>query len=320
MNLPEFDPRYAYESLDEIRKHAVVDPDFASLVRRHLEENLEENRRRAEKEDEWRRRASTVDKGLKIAGYLVFFASLISMLILLWFHVAAGFPLPWVLAMLIPAGIGAYSAESARARERINPYLGRSLAPIPGPSPQPNQIVEYSQLNDEGRDLLMRASEAIKRVMQTGVYENNLVYGAADEPKLRHVEFEIAWVLAKLAELGKADSHHSEAASPMTLPLLEPHFESHSRLRANMLSITESRVQKIECCAQHAEAFDAIRRDLETVQASIKALSELNDRYLDVVARATGDEHAIEEINELTDKAKAAAKLFEDSLRKLLEG
>lgn len=44
-------------------------------------------------------------------------------------------------------------------------------------------------------------------------------------------------------------------------------------------------------------------------------ISDLNDRYLDLVARTAADEHAVTEISDLTDQATAAALAVRESMR-----
>ena len=43
-------------------------------------------------------------------------------------------------------------------------------------------------------------------------------------------------------------------------------------------------------------------------------ISNLNDSYLDLVARTAADEHAVAEISGLTDQATAAAQAVRDSI------
>jgi hypothetical protein len=46
-------------------------------------------------------------------------------------------------------------------------------------------------------------------------------------------------------------------------------------------------------------------------------VSGANDRYLDLVARTAADEHAIEEINSLTEQASIAQQAFQDRLHEV---
>jgi hypothetical protein len=43
-------------------------------------------------------------------------------------------------------------------------------------------------------------------------------------------------------------------------------------------------------------------------------MSRANDRYLDLVARTAADEHAIAEINDLTEQSSIAQQVFQDCL------
>jgi hypothetical protein len=46
-------------------------------------------------------------------------------------------------------------------------------------------------------------------------------------------------------------------------------------------------------------------------------ISNMNDRYLDLVAHTAADEHAITEITGLTDQATAAAQAARESMRQV---
>ncbi len=72
-----------------------------------------------------------------------------------------------------------------------------------------------------------------------------------------------------------------------------------------------SRIRKLEHCAAEVERADAADRDW---RAAVKA-SGRNDHYLELVARTAADEHAIDEINDLTEHASAAVQVFRDHLQ-----
>ena len=46
-------------------------------------------------------------------------------------------------------------------------------------------------------------------------------------------------------------------------------------------------------------------------------ISNLNDRYLDLVAHTAADEHAVSEISDLTGQAAAAAQAVRESMRQV---
>ncbi|HUB37295.1 MAG TPA: hypothetical protein VMA72_00425 [Streptosporangiaceae bacterium] len=125
---------------------------------------------------------------------------------------------------------------------------------------------------------------------------------------LRH-EWEIAVALRDITDL-RAEHGMNAAASvgPMTNAILESQL---SALAQAQDSIT-ARVAELECHGECVRAAATAYRDWHDALR----VSDLNDRYLDLVARTAADELAIAEISGLTERA-AAAETFQQAARKV---
>ena len=99
------------------------------------------------------------------------------------------------------------------------------------------------------------------------------------------------------------------AAGPLTDSVLGP------QQRALQLAqqAIESRVAALEHYAAEVVAARSAFRDLEDALR----ISDMNDRYLGLVARTAADEHAITEISGLTTQATAAALAARESMRQV---
>jgi hypothetical protein len=75
----------------------------------------------------------------------------------------------------------------------------------------------------------------------------------------------------------------------------------------------ESRVTALERYAAEVLGARSAFRDLHDALR----ISNMNDRYLDLVAHTAADEHAITEITGLTDQATAAAHAARESMRQV---
>jgi hypothetical protein len=75
----------------------------------------------------------------------------------------------------------------------------------------------------------------------------------------------------------------------------------------------ESTVTSLE---RYATEVLAARSALRDWQDALR-IADLNDSYLDLVARTAADEHAVSEIGNLTDQAAAAARAVHESMRQV---
>ena len=130
------------------------------------------------------------------------------------------------------------------------------------------------------------------------------------ELTLRRHEWQIATALRDITDL-RAEHEFNAAASagPMTDSVLAP------QQRALQLAqeAIESTVTALE---RYAAEVIAARSAFQDWQDALR-ISNLNDDYLELVARTAADEHAVIEIGGLTDQAAAAAQAVRDSMRQV---
>jgi hypothetical protein len=169
-----------------------------------------------------------------------------------------------------------------------------------------DQVVAPSSLDGACRQLLRRAQAAIDSVLDSGADEAGLPDSVA-EATLRQHAWEIAVALRDITDL-RAEHELNTAASagPMTAAVLEPHQRAVQLAQDAILS----RVTALERYAAEVSAAEIAYRDWQDALR----LSDLNDWYLDLVARTAADEHAVVEISGLTEQAAAAARAFRDTV------
>lgn len=179
-----------------------------------------------------------------------------------------------------------------------------------------DQIVLPSALDRMSRELLIRAQVAISSALDPLADDDPLTGDAMESPDiladstLRWHEWQIAIALRDITDL-RAEYEYNAAAStgPLTSSVLGP------QQRALQLAqdAIESRIAAVERYAAEVRAARSAIRDLHNALR----ISNLNDSYLDLVARTAADEHAIAEISGLTDQAAAAAQAVRDSMRQV---
>jgi hypothetical protein len=168
---------------------------------------------------------------------------------------------------------------------------------------RPDQVIFPLDLEPDYRRLLARAQRAIDDVLGSEVREAGLL--EADEPALRRHEWEIACGLRDLTEV-PSPSPEDAAIGEMTAAVVEAQRHALDLAR----EATARRITALEQYAHEVLAADSARRDLH----SAIRLAGLNDSYLDLVARTAGDELAIAEISQLTERAADTARILRENL------
>ncbi len=173
-----------------------------------------------------------------------------------------------------------------------------------------NQVVVPSALDRVSRELLIRAQAAIGSALDPAAGDAPESPDIVTELTLRRHEWQIAVALRDITDL-RAEHEFNAAASagPMTNSVLLP------QQRALQLAqdAIESTVAALERYA--VEVFTA-RSAFRDWQDALR-ISNLNDRYLDLVAHTAADGHAVSEISGLTDQAAAAAQAVRESMRQV---
>lgn len=172
-----------------------------------------------------------------------------------------------------------------------------------------DQIVVPSALDRACRELLIRVQDAIDLALESRDGESGL-RDTVPEGTLRRHEWDIAVALRDISHL-RAEYGLNAAASvgPMTDAVLESHRLALQRAADSIAA----RVAELERYAECVRAAETAYRDWQDALR----VSDLNDRYLDLVARTAADEHAVAEISGLTEQATSAARVFQETARQV---
>ena len=205
-------------------------------------------------------------------------------------------------------------ALRARRRRRL---IRRSCAHDPVGLAEPlyqlrhrDQVVLPSALDRVSRGLLIRAQTAIGSALDSVTDDAVESPDIVTELTLRRHEWQIATALRDITDL-RAEHEFNAAASagPMTDSVLAP----QQRALKLAQEAIESTVTALERYAAEVLAARSAFQDWQDAQR----ISNLNDDYLELVARTAADEHAVIEIGGLTDQAAAAAQAVRESLRQV---
>jgi hypothetical protein len=173
-----------------------------------------------------------------------------------------------------------------------------------------DQVVMPSALDRVSRELLIRAQAAISSALDSVTDDALESPDIVPECTLRRHEWQIAIALRDITDLRVEHEFNAAAsAGPVTNSVLAPQQRA-VRLAQDAI---ESRVAALE---RYTAEVLAARSAFQDWQDALR-ISNLNDRYLDLVARTAADEHAASEISGLTCQAAAAAQAVRESMRQV---
>jgi hypothetical protein len=168
-------------------------------------------------------------------------------------------------------------------------------------------IVVPSALDQVSRELLLRVQSAISAALDSEA--GAIAEDAVPESTLLRHEWEIAVALRDITDL-RAEHGMNTAASvgPMTNAVLK----SQEGALAQAQEAITARVAELERYADCVSAAGTAYRDWQDALR----VSDLNDMYLDLVARTAADQYAVAEISGLTERA-AAAHTFQQAVQQV---
>ena len=149
-----------------------------------------------------------------------------------------------------------------------------------------DQVVMPSALDRVSRELLIRAQAAISSALDSVTDDALESPDIVTESTLRRYEWQIAIALRDITDLRVEHEFNAAAsAGPVTNSVLAP------QQRAVQLAqdAIESRVTALE---RYTAEVLAARSAFQDWHDALR-ISNLNDRYLDLVARTAADEHAV---------------------------
>ncbi len=173
-----------------------------------------------------------------------------------------------------------------------------------------DQVVAPSALDRVSRELLIRAQTAISSALDSVTDDAVESPDIVTELTLRRHEWQIAIALRDITDL-RAEHEFNAAASagPMTDSVLAP--------QQRALQLAEEAIEStVTALERYAAEVLTARSAFQDWQDALR-ISDLNDDYLELVARTAADEHAVTEIGGLTDQATAAAQAVRESMRQV---
>lgn len=171
------------------------------------------------------------------------------------------------------------------------------------------QLVVPSSLDQPSRELLLRAQQAIAVAVdgESAIAADG--DGAVPESTLLRHEWEIAVAMRDITELrGEHGLNAAASVGPMTNAVLQ----SQQRALVQAHDAIAARVSELERYADCVSAAETAYRDWQDALR----VSNLNDLYLDLVARTAADEHAVAEIGAMTERT-STAQAFRQAVQQL---
>jgi hypothetical protein len=169
-----------------------------------------------------------------------------------------------------------------------------------------DKIVVPSTLDEESSDLMFRAQAAIAACLGEDARAIEPDGAVPQDALLRH-QWEIAVALRDITDL--REEHILNAAGSVG-PMTKAVLSSQQGALAQAQEGIAARVAELERYAERVGAAATAYHDWQEAQR----VSDLNDRYLDLVARTAADKHAVTELSGLTEQAAAAAHTFQQTV------
>jgi hypothetical protein len=155
-------------------------------------------------------------------------------------------------------------------------------------------------------ELLIRAWDAAESALESVTSDAVESPDIVAEPALRMREWQITVALRDITGLrAEHESKASASSGPMTDSVFGPSTLAQDTIASRVTALERYAAEVLAARSTFREWQDALR------------ISDLNGRYLDLVARTAADEHAVSEISGLTDQAAAAARAVRESMRQV---
>ena len=159
------------------------------------------------------------------------------------------------------------------------------------------QIVLPSALDRASRELLLRAQQAVRRCLDAEADELE-TEGRVPTSTLEWHEWEIAVALRDITDLrAEHDLNVAASAGPRTAAVLRSQQEALARAQ-------EAIADRVAGLERYAASMTAAATAYRDWQDALR-VADMNDRYLDLVARTAADEYAADEINDETERTLA---------------
>src|SRR3984885_5928261 len=163
-----------------------------------------------------------------------------------------------------------------------------------------------ADLDARARALLRRAQDAVHAINSAEIVRADLLDEPATSALLAEQEWQIALAVREQARLRALRSGLAEP-SPGSPGAARP--DDHRRAERAADQSTADRVAALERYAAEVHGADAAYRDWR----QHAAIAELTGQHLDLLARTAADDHAITELDALTERARALRQSFTET-------
>ena len=172
----------------------------------------------------------------------------------------------------------------------------------------PDRFCLPGDLDENGRALLARAQEAIRRVRESEVARAGLLEPGENAVTLPRQEWQIAKTLRKVAQL-REDQRRllAEEVTPQAEEALRPLRKALDDVEASVAA----RVEALERYAERTAEADAAYR----AHAQVARVADRAAEYQDLLAETVADELAVAEIDRLARNAAELKKALQESLQ-----
>lgn len=164
-------------------------------------------------------------------------------------------------------------------------------------------------IQQEDRDLLLRATTAVERVLTSKAHELDVVDKARNTTELPEILWKIAKDVERIDQL--AVKHWGASAASAGAAVDSVLSSQASALQASRNHVAE-RIEALEEYAKRARVID----DLISQQAQLERLEGVNSEYLDLLAQTSGDESATQRIKLVGEEAVAAADPLAEAVQR----
>jgi len=215
---------------------------------------------------------------------------------------AAGVDLsPLVFLVVAAAGAAGYGLRLGLWHRRFGALTEAAKA-------NPDRFCLPGDLDENGRALLARAQEAIRRVQESEVARAGLLEPGENAVTLPRQEWQIAKTLRKVAQL-REDQRRllAEEVTPQAEEALRPLRKALDDVEASVAA----RVAALERYAERTAEADAAYR----AHAQVARVADRAAEYQDLLAETVADELAVAEIDRLARNAAELKKALQESLQ-----
>ncbi|MFJ8978065.1 hypothetical protein [Streptomyces sp. NPDC102282] len=164
-------------------------------------------------------------------------------------------------------------------------------------------------IQQEDRDLLLRAATAVERILTSTAHELDTVDKVRNNTELPEILWKVAKDVEKIDQLAMK---HWGASAASAGAAVDSVLSSQASALQTSRDHVSARIMALEEYAKRAGVID----DLIAQQAQIEQLEGANSEYLDLVAQTSGDDAAAQRVALIGEEAVVAAGPIAEAVRR----